>query len=214
MVAYPSPPEICWHLIEPPTGLADVATVECVIVVSGHCTLNACACTGAIPATSMSGANQATRRHFARFNIRPPSRQTYARRARARRTVRHKNNSLWTCEFFLPSLNDLHRSVTFIRYSLRVGRGWRSRIKMRFPRKRMWWARPQIRRREYRSRVRRAVETRGRAHSQPASSNLLCLTWSLRVSGRVGINAVATVLVVRQRTGREQAAANESMELA
>src|SRR5512135_1100710 len=77
MVAKPSPPEICWNLIEPPTGFwsaaADNGGLGCRVVLIGHCTRKLVA-----PATV---ANNARARAITRcpslgkFNMsRPPSR--------------------------------------------------------------------------------------------------------------------------------------------
>src|SRR4029077_15887610 len=48
MVTKPSPPEICWHLMRPPTGFAAglAGSLGCKFVAVGHCTLKLCAPTG------------------------------------------------------------------------------------------------------------------------------------------------------------------------
>src|SRR5206468_5980055 len=73
MVAKPSPPEICWHLMRPPAGFAaaSAGSLGCEGVAVGHCTLKLCAATGSAHKTRHAAAIPLPKKRV--LSIKPPS---------------------------------------------------------------------------------------------------------------------------------------------
>src|SRR5712671_5516174 len=73
MVAKPSPPEICWHLMRPPNGFAAglAGSLGCEGVAVGHCTLKLCAATGSAHKARHAAAIPLPNKRV--LNIKPPS---------------------------------------------------------------------------------------------------------------------------------------------
>src|SRR6266478_5662591 len=73
MVAKPSPPEICWHLMRPPTGFVagSVGSLVCEGVAVGHCTLKLCAATGSAHKARYAAAIPLPTKRV--LSIKPPS---------------------------------------------------------------------------------------------------------------------------------------------
>src|SRR5204862_5111161 len=73
MVAKPSPPGICWHLMRPPAGFAaaSAGSLGCEGVAVGHCTLKLCAATGSAHKTRHAAAIPLPKKRV--LSIKPPS---------------------------------------------------------------------------------------------------------------------------------------------
>src|SRR5882762_2923044 len=73
MVAKPSPPEICWHLMRPPGGFAAglAGSLGCAGVDVGHCTLKLCAATGSAHKARSAAAIPLPNKRV--LSIKPPS---------------------------------------------------------------------------------------------------------------------------------------------
>src|SRR6266850_6153382 len=73
MVAKPSPPEICWHLMRPPGGFTAglAGSLGCAGVEVGHCTLKLCAATGSAHKARSAAAIPLPNKRV--LSIKPPS---------------------------------------------------------------------------------------------------------------------------------------------